>query len=93
MCTGMMTTGGRTMYRFHGMTNKLAARVGTLTRHMPPLGAPLAFDQSCPNSVIPAVRPASRNQWSRTDLAAAIGHDPAEPDDAARVWPPPRRRG
>ena len=80
------------MYRFHGMTNKLAARVGTLARHMPPLGAPLAFDQTCANSMILTVRPASRNQWSRTDLAAAIGHDPVESDGAVRVWPPPVQR-
>ena len=80
------------MYRFHGMTYKLAACVGTLTRHMPPLGTPLAFEQSCSNSLILTVLPASRNQWSRTDLAAAIGHDPVEPDGAVRVWPPPVQR-
>ena len=80
------------MYRFHDMTNRLAARVGTISRHVPPLGAPLSFEQTCEHALTPTVRPASRNQWSRTDLAAAIGHDPVEPDDAGRTWPPPGRR-
>ena len=77
------------MVRFH-FSRRLTSGVSALARYIPPLGAPLVFEQPGSNPDVPLGRQAGRNLWSRTDLAAAIGHDPLESDDAARVWPPAR---
>ena len=76
------------MARFH-FSRRLTSGVSALARYIPPLGAPLVFEQTGSNPDVPLARQANRNLWSRTDLAAAIGHDLREPDDATRVWPPP----
>jgi hypothetical protein len=75
------------MVRFH-FSHRLTSGVSTLARRIPPLGAPLVFEQIDSNPAVPPGRQMNRNLWSRTDLAAAIGHDLDEPDDATRVWPP-----
>lgn len=80
------------MVRFHLFPVRFALGWGSLTRRIPPLGAPIAFDADGPSSLIESDRVASRNQWSRTDLAAAIGHDPHESGSVDRAWPPARVR-
>ena len=78
------------MVRFHLFPQRFAMGWASLSRFVPPLGAPVVFDPDRPSSLVETSRIASRNQWNRTDLAAAIGHDPHEGDSTGRVWPPSR---
>jgi hypothetical protein len=77
-----------TVVRFQTVSWKLPGRLLILSKYMPPLGAPLAFDPCGPNSLAETGRSASRNRWNRSDMASAIGHDPHEADASGRIWPP-----
>jgi hypothetical protein len=80
------------MVRFPIVSRNLPNRILTLTRFVPPLGAPLCFDQSGPNSHAVSAGSTNRNRWSRPDLASAIGHDPHEAEPSTHVWPPANPR-
>jgi hypothetical protein len=79
------------MFRIHILSLRIGRRLEGLSRIVPPLGAPLLFEQCRTGSMINSGRPSSRNRWNRNDLESAIGHDPHEAEAAGLVWPPANR--